>query len=87
VELEALVAELVAESRVLREQIEELERRLSQNSRNSSKPPSSDPPVSRAERRRLAREQVKKLSARKLGGQPGPAEREASQDVRSLTLS
>jgi len=71
VELEALVAELVAENRVLRERVEELERRLSQDSRNSSKPPSTDPPPSRAERRRLARAQVKKLSARKPGGQPG----------------
>lgn len=71
VELEALVAELVAENRVLRERVEELERRLSQDSRNSSKPPSTDPPASRAERRRLAREQVKKLSERRPGGQPG----------------
>jgi transposase len=70
-ELEALVAELRADNRALRERVEELERRLSQDSRNSSKPPSSDPPASRSERRRLAREQVKKLSRRKPGGQPG----------------
>ena len=53
------------------ERIEELERRLFQSSRNSSKPPSSDPPMTRAERSRLAREQAKKLSQRKAGGQPG----------------
>jgi transposase len=70
-ELVVLVAELRAENRALRERIEELERRLGQSSRNSSMPPSSDPPASRAERRRLAREQVKRLSTRKPGGQPG----------------
>ena len=70
-ELEALVAELRADNRALLERVEELERKLSRDSRNSSKPPSSDPPASRAERRRLAREQVKKLSTRKPGGQPG----------------
>jgi transposase len=70
-ELEALVAELRADNRALLERVEELERKLSRDSRNSSKPPSSDPPASRAERRGLAREQVKKLSTRKPGGQPG----------------
>jgi transposase len=55
----------------LRERIEELERRLSQDSRNSSKPPSSDSPKSRAERRREAREKAKEWSKRKAGGQPG----------------
>jgi transposase len=64
---EAVVAALLA----MAERIEELERRLGQNSRNSSMPPSSDPPPSRAERRRLARERVKRLSQRKPGGQPG----------------
>lgn len=49
---------------------EELERRLGQNSGNSSMPPSSDPPKSRAERRRVAREAYKR-SMRKSGGQPG----------------
>jgi len=55
----------------LQERIEELERRLGQDSRNSSKPPSSDSPKSRAERRREAREKAKEWSKRKPGGQPG----------------
>jgi transposase len=50
--------------------LEELERRVGQNSGNSSNPPSSDPPKSRAERRRAAREAYKR-SMRKSGGQPG----------------
>ena len=70
-ELEALVAELMAQNGVLRERVEELERQLGRNSRNSSSPPSSDPPLTRAERRRLAREKAKELSKRKPGGQPG----------------
>ncbi len=71
IELEAENVELRAEIAALRERIEELERRLSQSSRNSSKPPSSDPPKTRAERRREAREKVKRLSALKPGAQPG----------------
>lgn len=55
----------------LQERVEELERRLGQDSRNSSKPPSSDQPKSRAERRREAREKAKEWSKRKPGGQPG----------------
>lgn len=55
----------------LQERVDELERRLGQDSRNSSKPPSSDPPKSRAERRREARELAKRLAKRKPGGQPG----------------
>ena len=60
----------VAEVAVLRERIEELERRIDRDSGNSSMPPSSDPPKSRAERRRLAREAYKR-SMRSSGGQPG----------------
>lgn len=78
VELEAQNVELRAQNALLREQVatlmaevEELKRRVGQSSRNSSMPPSSDPPASRAERRRLAREQAKKLSQRMPGGQPG----------------
>jgi transposase len=52
------------------ERIEELERRAGRDSGNSSMPPSSDSPRSRAERRRLAREAYKR-SMRKSGGQPG----------------
>ncbi|MGB0092924.1 MAG: IS66 family transposase [Solirubrobacteraceae bacterium] len=65
-----LVLALLDEVVLLRERVEELERRLGQNSGNSDKPPSSDPPASRAERRRLAREAYKR-SMRKSGGQPG----------------
>ncbi len=54
----------------MEERIEELERRAGRDSGNSSMPPSSDPPASRAERRRLAREAYKR-SMRKSGGQPG----------------
>lgn len=70
-ELRAENAQLRSENAALRERIEELQRRLSRDSRNSSSSPSQDPPKSRAERRREARERVKKLSRRKPGGQPG----------------
>jgi len=70
VELEAENVGLRAENRELRERIEELERRLGQNSSNSSMPPSTDPPMTRQQRRALARERAKK-SLRKPGGQPG----------------
>ena len=70
-QLEVENAKLRAENAVLREEIEELKRRLSQNSSNSSRPPSCDPPLSRAERRRRAREKAKQLSQRKPGAQPG----------------
>lgn len=66
-----LVAEQAARIGELEAQIEEFQRRLSQDSRNSSKPPSSDPPLTRAERRREARAKLKELSKRKAGGQPG----------------
>jgi transposase len=69
-ELEAENVELRVEIAALRERIEELERRLSQDSRNSSRPPSSDPPMTRQQRRALAREKAKR-SLRKPGGQPG----------------
>jgi transposase len=69
-ELVALVAELRAVNAALRERIEELERQVKRNSGNSSMPPSSDPPLSRAERRRRAREAYKR-SMRQTGGQPG----------------
>lgn len=50
--------------------LEELERQVARDSANSSQPPSSDSPKSRAERRRLARAAYKR-SMRKSGGQPG----------------
>ncbi len=55
--LKAQVAELLA-------RIAELEARLGMNSRNSSKPPSSDPP-------NVAARPKRKPSGRKRGGQPG----------------
>ncbi len=57
-------AELRALIQKLEARIEELERRLGQNSGNSSKPPSSDPPE-------LPRPPKRKPSGRKPGGQPG----------------
>jgi transposase len=65
------LGELRAENARLREQVstlvarlEEFERRLGQNSTNSSRPPSSDPPQAPKRRER-------KPSGRKPGGQPG----------------
>ncbi len=70
-QLRAQNADLREQNRVLAERVEELERQLGRDSRNSSLPPSSDPPLTRAERRRRAREKAKELSKRKPGGQPG----------------
>ncbi len=58
-QLEATVAQLIR-------RIEQLESRLNQNSQNSSKPPSSDPPFHRPER-------GSKKSRRRRGGQKGHA--------------
>ncbi len=69
-ELVVGLLEQVAQLPALRERIEELERRAGRDSGNSSQPPSSDAPKSRAERRRVAREAYKR-SMRKSGGQPG----------------
>jgi transposase len=61
----------------LQERIEELERQVNRTSRNSSVAPSSDPPLTRQQRRQLARERAKRQlererrEARKQGGQPG----------------
>ena len=67
--IEALQARIAEQAAV----IEELERRVNRNSSNSSLPPSSDQPLTRAERRRRAREKLKQMSnqQRKPGGQPG----------------
>lgn len=77
-QLEALVGEQAALINALQARIaeqaaviEELERRLNRNSGNSSLPPSQDQPMTRAERRRRAREKAKQWSKRKPGGQPG----------------
>ena len=54
----------------LEARIDELERRQGRNSLNSSLPPSRDPPLTRQQRRELARRRAKG-SLRKPGGQPG----------------
>jgi transposase len=59
------------------ERVEELERQLNRTSRNSSVAPSSDPPLTRQQRRALARERAKKQlqregrERREQGAQPG----------------
>ena len=69
----AAMRELVDRVGELEREVDELERRAGRDSRNSSEPPSQDPPKSRAERRREARAKLKELSKakRKPGGQPG----------------
>jgi transposase len=57
-------AALRAQNGVLQERIRELEARLSQNSSNSSRPPTSDPPQAPRKRPVIP-------SGRKRGGQPG----------------
>ena len=66
----ALVAELIEQVAALRAEVEELKRIAGRGSHNSSMPPSSDPPMTRQQRRALARERAK-ASLRKPGGQPG----------------
>ncbi len=65
-----VVLGLLAEVAALRERVDEHERRLKRDSTNSSLPPSRDPPLTRQQRRALARERAK-ASLRKPGGQPG----------------
>ena len=62
--LKARVAELEAQVATLLARVTDLEARLGQNSRNSSKPPSSDSPGAPKRPKR-------KPSGRKRGGQPG----------------
>src|SRR5438094_1568147 len=62
--LRAENAALQAESIVLHARVRELEARLSQNSTNSSRPPSSDPAQAPAKRRLPP-------TGRQRGGQPG----------------
>lgn len=65
----ALAALAVANARIaeLEQQVAKLLEEKGQNSRNSSKPPSSDPPNSRAGRHAKSKDK----SGRKRGGQPG----------------
>jgi transposase len=60
----------LAEVATLRERVDEHERLLKRDSTNSSLPPSRDTPLTRQQRRALARERAK-ASLRKPGGQPG----------------
>ncbi|MDQ3247473.1 MAG: IS66 family transposase [Pseudomonadota bacterium] len=73
-EAEALIAQgagaVLGVVRALEARIEELERLQGRDLRNSSLPPSHDPPSTRQQRRALARERAKK-SLKKPGGQPG----------------
>lgn len=62
--LRAEVAELRATVRALQEQVQELQERLGQNSSNSSRPPSTDPPT-------VKRRPPRPASDRPGGGQPG----------------
>jgi transposase len=63
----------------LEERLSRLEAQARQDSRTSSKPPSWDPPKSRAERRALARAKAKELMRRE-GGVPGkPGAQEGHQ--------
>ncbi len=62
-ERDARIAQLMAQVEALTARVAELEARLSQNSSNSSKPPSTDAPGSRR--------QSKERTGRRPGGQPG----------------
>jgi transposase len=66
---------LIARCERLEERVRRLGEELRKDSSNSSRPPSQDPPASRAERRAVAREKVKQWAKRegerKRGAQPG----------------
>lgn len=65
VELEGVVAALLAKLADTEKRFAELEARLAQNSANSHRPPSSDPPWNKPPKR------PRELTGRKPGGQPG----------------
>jgi transposase len=62
----ALVQQYEQRLQALQQQVDQLQQRLNQNSTNSSRPPSSDPP-------HVKRRPPEKSSGRKRGGQPGHA--------------
>jgi transposase len=71
-ELEALVAEQAARIAELEALVRELRARLDQNSRNSSKPPSSDGYAKEpAEKNKNRKRSLRRRSGRKPGGQRG----------------
>jgi transposase len=77
--------DLASRVQQLDERLVRLEAQAGQDSRTSSKPPSSDPPKSRAQRRAEARAKAKELmrregEQRKAGGQPG--HRGAGRELR-----
>jgi transposase len=65
-QLRAENAELRAMMAAVRDEVAELKRQVGQNSRNSSKPPSSDSPFTKP-----APKSLRRRSGRKPGGQPG----------------
>jgi transposase len=66
-----LVLGLLAEIAALRERVDEHDRLLKQDSTNSSKAPSNDPPLTRQQRRARERERAKREGRKQRGGQPG----------------
>lgn len=71
-ELEGRVAELEDQLRAALARIAELQEKLGKSSRNSGKPPSSDTPAQKAERKKKAAAITKpKPGQRRPGGQPG----------------
>jgi transposase len=65
-QLRAENVELRAMMAAVRDEVAELKRQVGQNSRNSSKPPSSDPPFAKP-----APKSLRRKSGRRPGGQPG----------------
>jgi transposase len=83
-QLEPMVQSLIDQVKTLTERVEKLENQLNKNSKNSSKPPSSDPPYRKSRKSSPPKSKGKK---RKIGGQKGhpghqqkllPADREIS---------
>jgi transposase len=70
-ERDARLADALARVAVLEKEIADLLEKLGKNSSNSNKPPSSDGPGNRAQRRKL--DAKKRNGGRKRGGQPGHA--------------
>jgi Family of unknown function (DUF6444) len=67
------ILDLASRVEQLEDRLRRLEEQSRQSSRNSSLPPSRDPPTTRQQRRAEARAKAKELMGgeRKAGGQPG----------------